>query len=81
MPATETFALGTTDITHLLSRIHHNPIQIRPFNINPIIQPPHFNSITPIPQPHLQRRTHNDPLVRIPLIQSLHIFHLSIDNY
>jgi hypothetical protein len=64
----------------LLRLIHHNPINIRALIRLVIEQPPNPNLIHPLLQVQQQRRTQYDTLVRIPLIQRLHLLRLIIHH-
>jgi len=64
----------------LLSRIHHNPINIRSFDINPIIQPPNSDGIASLLQIHFQWRAQDDSLVCVSLVECLDITAVTIDH-
>lgn len=62
--------------------INNNPIQVSPFIVPPIKQSPNGNGIAPaLLERQLQRCRENNPLVRVALVQGLHILRVPVDDH
>lgn len=65
----------------LLSWIHNNPIQIRTLGVESIPEPANRDLVLlPLCKGQLERSGEDCALVRIPLVEGLHVLGVAIDN-